>query len=169
MGQFVGIVVAVALIASLMFLLYIIIRFSIVSPAKTRGTRTRLRHPKPDGIDAIAGFAPTQELIDFYRQIPFVESVEFYLVDRSKKPPVAWPIGAFNPLTARDAREKAKIWSVAGIPIADDLNKGLYFVARSGAVFLRSPNVAGGEAEVAPSIRALASFEVRDKPPSVQS
>lgn len=165
MAQLVGTVVALALVAALMFLLYTIIRFSIVSPAKTRGWKGRLRHPEPEGIARVSGFPPPQELIDFYRQAPFIERVEFYLVDHSRKPVAAWSIGAFSPLTPLDVREQRKISGVAGIPIAGDLDKGTYFVAISGAVMLCSPNVAGGEAEVAPSITSFAGFEARDRPP----
>jgi hypothetical protein len=58
---------------------------------------------------------------------------------------------------------------VPGIPIADDQNKGMYFVVNSGAVMLRSPTVAGGEVEVAPSIAMFASFEARERPPEDRS
>jgi hypothetical protein len=157
-------VVVLALVAALMFLLFAIIRFSVVSPVKTRGWKGRLRYPKPEGIARVCGFPPPQELIDFYRQAPFIDSVEFYLVDHSREPVAAWSIGAFSPLTPLDVREQRKISGVAGIPIADDLDKGTYFVASSGAVMLRSPNVPGGETEVATSITSFASFEARDRP-----
>jgi len=87
-----------------MFLLGAITRFAIVSPAKTKASKSRLRRPEPEGI----------------------ESMEFYLVDRSRQPPATWPIGAFSPLTKADVREKMKISRVTGIPIADDLDKGMY-------------------------------------------
>jgi hypothetical protein len=52
-----------------------------------------------------------------------------------------------------------------GIPIADDMSKGTYFVAKSGAVMLDSPNVRGRRVEVAPSVAAFATFEPTDIPP----
>jgi hypothetical protein len=55
--------------------------------------------------------------------------------------------------------------AIQGIPIADDMTKGTYFVASNGAVMLDSPNVVGRLTQVAPAIGAFASFEVRDTPP----
>lgn len=159
--------VAVGAVASLVLLLYAIIRFSIVSPRRTRGWKRRLRHPETEGVHGVSGFQPSPDLIAFYRQAPFIELVEFYLVDRSKKPAVEWPVGAFNPLTPVDVREQMKISGVAGIPIADDLDKGTYFVTDTGAVMLHSPDVAGGVVEVAPSIAAFGRFEVSERPPGL--
>ena len=165
MTRIVGTVIAVTVIAGLMFLLYTIIRFSIVSAAKTKGWQRRLRHPDPDGIDKVSGFQPPQDLIDFYRQASFLESMEFCLLDHSKKPSAAWSIGGFNPLTAADVRKQTKVSGVRGIPIADDMDKGMYFVAKTGAVMLASPNIPGRETEVAPDITSFARFEAREHPP----
>ena len=157
--------VSIVLVAGLLGLLYAIVRFSIISPAKTRGAANRLRSPEVDGIQAIVGFAPSPELVGFYRQTPFIQSMEFYLVDRAKTPPAVWPIGAFSPLTPRDVRENRTVVQVDGIPIADDMDKGMYYVTGSGAVRLRSPNVLANDVEVAPTIGSLLDFELRDEWP----
>jgi hypothetical protein len=47
-------------------------------------------------------------------------------LDHSKGPAAIWPIGAFSPLTPRDVLEMTKVSGVKnGIPIADDLDKGM--------------------------------------------
>ena len=161
-------VLTAALVVGLLAILSVIVRFSIVSPWKTRGAAKRLRTPQIDGIEHIVGFPPPPELLALY-QAPFIESMEFYLVDRSKAPPAIWPIGAFNPLTAQDVREQKKVVEVDGIPIADDLDKGMYYVTRSGAVRLRSPDVPSNDVEVAPSVMTLLSFERRDDWPGPTS
>lgn len=72
----------------------------------------------------------------------------------------------FHPLTVTDVREQLKISGrVPGIPIASDGEKGVYYVGTSGAVMLDSPNVRGRRVQVAPSVGAFASFEVRAEPP----
>lgn len=106
---------------------------------------------------------PSHELIEFYRHATFVESTEFYLVDRSKDPPVTWFVGGFSPLTALDVREELKVSGiVAGIPIGDDMDKGTYFVAADGSVRSDSPNVRGRVREVAPTLAIFARFELSD-------
>lgn len=165
--SFVGAAVSIALVAGLLALLYAIVRFSIISPAKTRGAANRLRSPQADGIGAIVGFAPSPALVGFYREAPFIESIEFYLVDRSKTPPAVWPIGAFSPLTPQDVRENRTVVPVDGIPIADDMDKGTYYVTNRGAVRLWSPDVPANDVEVAPTISSFLGFERRDEWPAV--
>jgi hypothetical protein len=48
------------------------------------------------------------------------------------------------------------------IPIAWDMDKGVYLVTSTGAVVLRSPDVPGGEVPVAKSATQLLSFHAED-------
>jgi len=164
----IAVALTIALVAGLLALLYVIVRFSIMSSSKTKDAAKRLRTPRVEGVEQIVGFPPPPELFALY-EAPFVESMEFYLVDRLRTPPAIWPIGAFIPLTAQDVREKKKVVEVDGIPIADDLDKGMYYVTRSGAVRLRSPDVPSKDVEVAPSVRALLGFERSNEWPGQKS
>ncbi len=49
-----------------------------------------------------------------------------------------------------------------GIPIADDMDKGVYFVTPDGKVMFRPPGRGAADIEVAPSAAALSRFEVLD-------
>jgi hypothetical protein len=67
----------------------------------------------------------------------------------------------FLPLTGRDVSEQKKVHGVlGGIPIADDLNKGVYFVTPGGKIMFRPPGRDARSIEVAPSATALSRFEV---------
>lgn len=156
----VGVVLLISLLA---VLLGAVIRFSVVSFWRTKGSAGRLRRPEPREVESICGFPPPPELIHFFTHSPFVERTEFELVDRSHEPPRTWPFGWFVPLTARDIKEARAIHSVRdGIPIAADLDKGVYVVVRSGAVVLRAPNVQNGEVAVAASIEEMSAFKFQD-------
>jgi hypothetical protein len=148
-----------------LFLIYSIVRYSIISPWLTRGDRQRLRTPVVDGVERACGFEPSTDLVRFYATCPFVERMEFYLVDRAATPPASWEMGAFIPLHIRDIRESQKIMRVPGIPMATDMDKGTYYLDASGVVMLMSPNVAGGKIIVAPSIEALSRFSPQDDRP----
>jgi hypothetical protein len=50
------------------------------------------------------------------------------------------------------------------IPIAWDMDKGVYVVTPGGAVMLVSPNVPGRQVRVAASVREFERFEPRDMP-----
>jgi hypothetical protein len=142
-------------------LLLVFARFSLVSSVRNRGSRSRLRTPDLEGVERECGFALPRELAQIYRDAPFIERLEFELVDTSRDPPPRWPIGRFNPLTAADVREWRSISGVPGVPIADDMDKGVYFVNEAGAVLLASPNVAGRRLRVAATLQAFSTFEAR--------
>ena len=158
-------IVAFVFIGLALLALIFIVRFSIVSPALRTSAKRALRHPQVQGIEAIAGFGPPLELLAFYQHAPFLENREFYLVDRACTPPTIWSFGAFQPLTARAVRENRRIANVDGIPIADDLDKGMYYVTSGGAVRLRSPNVASGEVHVSPDVTSLLRLEFHERWP----
>jgi len=163
-----GSLVTVVLIGFALMVLFAIVRFSIISPARTRGADRRLRHPQPDGIEQICSFSPSPGLVDFYRNADVIERTEFYFVDESKQPAAAWFIGGFTPLTPQDVRERVKIVRVDGIPIADDLDKGVYYMTRDGTIRLRSPNTPLGDVEVARTIAEFARFATRSNWPDSQ-
>ena len=85
------------------------------------------------------------------------------MVDRTQQPSKTWFFGGFYPLTGQDVLENRKIHGLTtGIPIADDRNKGVYFVPRDGRIMFRPAGHKPDEAEVAPSAEALARFEIAD-------
>lgn len=105
----------------------------ILSAQPTRGADCRLRHPEPEGIEQIVGFAPPAALVAFYQDSPLAERSGVYLVDRSKQPVAAWTIGRFSPLTPADVRERRKI---AGLNDGLDYRRwaeGNTALARSGS------------------------------------
>lgn len=156
-----GEAIAILFCAVLLWFLWIVLRASVISPWLTRGAPERLRRPMPREVEAVCGFPPPPELLRLYTVSPLVgRALEFDLLDRSREPAPRWTISGFYPLTARDLREARSIHGVRdGIPIAGDLNKGVYVVTRNGAVVLRSPNVPGGEVAVARNADELGSFE----------
>jgi hypothetical protein len=145
-----------------LLLLGAIFRFSIISSLRARKSRPLLRTPDLEGVQQVCGFQLPVELARLYREAPFIEQAEFALVDTSKHPPAHWTVGAFNALTPAAVREARAVSGVSGVPIADDLDKGVYFVDASGAVMLASPNVPGRRVLVAASIRAFSMFQARE-------
>jgi hypothetical protein len=151
----------VALVAVVLLLLLPggIVRFSVISAARARASRSRLRQPDAPGVAGLCGFHPPADLVDLYRVMPFVERVEFQLVDERQSPPRRFDVGAFIPLTPRDVREARAVHGIRdGIPIADDGDMGSYVLLPSGAIVLRSPNVPGREVAVAASASELKAF-----------
>jgi hypothetical protein len=145
-------------IGGLLFLLGGIIRYSIISPILTRGAKTRIRSPNLEGVEKVVGFTPNSEIVNFYRQWPHIEKTEYYLVDSTNNK--NWFIGGFTPLSKIDIKEEIKVSGKHGLPLADDLNKGMYFLQEDGSIELWSPNVDGGHVKVAQSIDELSSFAV---------
>lgn len=159
--EIVGSIIAVAVLVLLLLVLGAMIRFSFISPHRTKGARQRLRRPDIRGLEGLCGFSPPPELVAFYKEAPFVELTEFTIIDHSKTPPAEWVIGTFHPLTLVDVKEGIAASGVPGIPIAIDIEKGTYFVDRAGSVKVSSPNTKERETLVAPSIGEFAKFEVR--------
>ena len=130
-----------------------------------RGAEGRLRYPTPLEVAGVVGFAPPVDLVKFFEQAPFVHRREFQLLDRAAGADRVWDIGLFIPLTARDVRVGMAISNVKHvIPIAWDMDKGVYVVTREGAVILDTPNVPGRQVRVAASAREFQRFEAREMP-----
>jgi hypothetical protein len=166
MPRVLGYAAAFIFVAGALLVLGAILRFSVLSQWRLRGSRQLLRSPDLDSVQRICGFTIPLALDRMYREASFIDKSEFELVDTSASPPTAWTIGAFNALTPPAVREWRSISGVPGVPLADDLDKGVYFVSASGSVMLASPNVDGGKVLVAPSVEEFAMFEAREFPES---
>ena len=164
MDQIVGYLLAAIIVGLGLLVLGAIFRFGIISWWRTRGSRNVLRVPDLEGVEKVCGFPLPADLEWLYREAALVERVEFELVDKSRTPPAHWTIGSFSALTPAVAREWREISGAHGAPIADDMDKGVYFVDASGAVVLVSPNVPGNRVVVAPTVRAFAALQARDIP-----
>jgi hypothetical protein len=143
MSEILAASLAMLLVCVALFVLWAIIRFGVVSARRTRGAAERLRRPDAGGVERVCGFGLPPALAAFYRESDLVERGEFAFIDGAVSPPARWFVGGFIPLAAQDVREWRVISGVPGVPIADDGDKGIYYVARNGAVRLASPNVPG--------------------------
>lgn len=127
-----------ALIAAIL-VLAVIVRFSIVLAWRTRGASHRLARPDVEGVERVCGFPPPADLVH----------------------PRTWFFGGFYPLTASDVLEQRRLHRlVSGIPIADDLDKGVYFVDRGGRVLFRPAGRNVESLVVAESAEALSRFDL---------
>ena len=153
--------IAVASIAVLALLgvLWAIVRFASVSPRRLRSSRAFLREPDVSAVEALCGFTLQPEVVTFYRTSPFLEHLDFALIDRSTTPSTIWRIGEFTALTPSAVREWRAVSGVQGVPIASDGEKGMYFLRADGSLALSSPNVPGGSVVVASSITALQRYD----------
>lgn len=156
-------VVAVVALTLLLLVLGAIVRYSVVSSWRTRAAGNRVGHPDPVGVERVCGFAVPADLVQLYREGSLTRLVEFSLVDKSQQPNKIWFFGGFYPLTSQDVLEQRKLHGITtGIPIADDLEKGVYFVVQDGRVMFR-PAGREPEEQVAPSAEALSLFQVKDE------
>jgi hypothetical protein len=153
----------IAFVAYMVWFLAMFLRAGEVSPWKTRGARDRLRRPNPDTVTPLVGFRPPSDLVPFFENAPFLERQEFQLTEQQMDGNQRWIIGKFIPLTGIDVREALFISGEKGvIPIAWDMDKGVYVVTPNGAVVLRSPDVAEGEVRVADNPTQLLSFQAAE-------
>ena len=111
-------------------MLWVIVRFAIISPMRTRGADRRLRKPQPLEVEKKWRVTLPPALADLYRKHPVIEKAEFYLApdvsDRDR-----WLyVYSFIPLTVVDISEAKKSSGVPGIPIALE-NKGTYYLPSS--------------------------------------
>lgn len=150
----------IAFVGGLLYLLWAIIRFSIVAPFRTRNAAARLRQPDPGGIEALVGFPVPAALVEFYASWPHLGKTEYYLVNPSTGR--SWFIGGFQPLSRVDAKEMISASRVPGLPIAGDMDKGTYFISEGGQVELWSPNLPAGREQVAGSILEFAQFRLAE-------
>ena len=156
-----AIIAAVVALAILLLVLGAIVRFSIVSSWRTRNASDRLRRPDSTDVERVCGFPPPASLVQMYQDGSLTRLVEFSLIDKIHQPGKKWFFGGFYPLTGQDVLEQRKIHGITtGIPIADDMDKGVYFVTRDGRIMFRPAGRKPDEIEVAPSAEALSRFEI---------
>jgi hypothetical protein len=156
--------IAFPIILGLLYFLWIIIRFAFISDIKTKGAKQRLRIPDPDGVASICGFRPTRELVEFFQSADVIECLEFHLVDTRTTPPKGWFIGSFIPISPIDATEWRKITHLPGLPIADDCDGGVYYLANSGAIYLSAPKSHKTDLLVADTVEAFTKFSRMESP-----
>ena len=158
MKDILGGILLVLIVGAGLFTIVTIIRFSIISPRRTRGGKNRLGDPKLSEVEAVCGFPLDKEWETFYREAPFIDKNDLTLIDPTQTPVKPWLISGFCPLTGKDTKEQRAISGVAGVPIAYDLSKGVYFITPNGEVRLKSPGKKGGELLVAADVATLRKF-----------
>ncbi len=155
--------ILVAALVPLIAILWAIVRFSIVSPKRTAGAATRLRAPDLIGAAKAAGFHPPPEIEEFYLESPLVEMQECVLIDSSKQPPREWPLARFFPISEVDVAERLAVAGLSGVlPIASDLEKGVFAISSNGTVELWTPGASWSTQKVASSILEFSRFESRE-------
>jgi hypothetical protein len=164
MATIVGAAVSLVFVSGCLMALWAILRFSVVSPVRMEALKGRLRHPDAEGVAEVCGFPVPAALVTLYLEAPFIELVEFDLIDTSQSPGRVRRIGAFKPLVGSVIEEWRTITGNRELPIADDQDKGVYYVTRDGKVMLASPNLPGGSLLVASSIEAFGRFGIGREP-----
>lgn len=161
------IIVAVVALSMLIIVLGAVVRFSVVSSWRKRGAGDRLSHPDAAGVERVCGFPPPADLVQMYQKGSLTRLVEVSLVDKTQQPNKTWFVGGFYPLTSQDVLEQRTIHGITtGIPIADDMDKGVYLVTREGRIMFRPAGRKPDETEVAPSAEAFSRFEVAEEEPA---
>lgn len=150
--------------------LWLFIRYSIVSSIRTKGWHGRLQHPKVAELERELQVKIPQSLESYFHS-DIVSRVELYLAAPGSVEPEWWFVARFVPLTTRDQNEQRKIAKVHGLIIACDGSAGQYYVPfepmRHGGdlpVLLRSPNLKNMETVVAPRFEDFAAFLPKDVP-----
>jgi len=144
--------------------------YAMISGARMqRSVKADRQHLRQPSVEALAPrLAPevARDVAQFYREATFVEQQEFVLIDERETRPTAWRVGEFYPITERVVRRFSALWRTqAGVPIADDMSKGTYFVEPDGTVILRVTwkNEPIG---VTDSVRRLAAMTVTEDVPA---
>jgi hypothetical protein len=170
LGATAGAIFAVAICVFLLFLLGVIVRFSIISSARTKGWQKRLRRPEISEVEAKWGVKLPQAMGTFFRS-EIVERSDFYLAPSGSKQSDWWYIERFVPLTRRDLSEWMKVTNAPGIPFAIDASKGTYYIPfeplrqnSTAPVLLRLPGRKREDRTVSSSFEDFAKFEPREAP-----
>ena len=157
-------VIALPIAVGCLYMLWMIVRYAIISDIKTRGARGRLRFPDPDGVAAVCGFRPSEDLVEFFKTSEAIDEVEFDFVDMRSSPTQGWFIGNFIPMTPTDTKEWRKASGVPGLPIADNCDGGIYYLAESGGIYLSDPRNHKSDLLVAETAADFAKFSYLDTP-----
>ncbi len=155
--------VALTLSAGCLLVLWVFVRFTVISEWRSAAGRAASRSPAWRNW-RLSGTFDCPPLEAYYRS-GVVEHGECYLVPPGVEDQ-RWYVVHFIPLTKRDVAEWMKITAVPGIPLALDDSKGVYYlpfaVLRRGEappVLLREPGLAHQDREVAPSVEDFVRFQ----------
>ncbi|MGO1002405.1 hypothetical protein [Lysobacter sp. CA196] len=155
--SFLGQALCAVIVLVLLFALWTILRYSIISPWITRGSLAALGRPDREGTERLVGFPLPIEAGDFYRSAPFLQRFEFVLIAPSGQ---RWEIGGFYPLTPRHVRENRKVHGTRNVPIASVQGKGVYVLLPDGAVAHQPLGSSSQLTMVCRSLRELAQFNI---------
>jgi hypothetical protein len=106
---------------------WLLVRFGVFLPRRTRGWQDRLLHPTPPEVEARwkVHLPPSLEMLF---RADWIQRRDFYLAPfRSRRSEWLW-IDHFIPLTARDVSAWLVLTSVPGIPIAMDGHDRAYYL-----------------------------------------
>jgi hypothetical protein len=167
---FLGYFFSAALVSFLLFVLGVIVRFSFLGAARTRGWRQRLRRPEMAAVEAKWGVKLSPSVEAFFRS-DIVERCDFSLARPGAPQSEWWHIERFIPLTRRDLTEWIAATGVPGIPIALDGEKGTYYIPFEPIrrhspfpVLLRLPGVKKEDRVVARTFDEFTKLEARNSP-----
>jgi hypothetical protein len=170
MGSFVAVVVVLALL----LFLGVIIRFSFIGPARTKGWRERLQRPELSQVESKWEIRLPGSMEAYFRS-GIVRRSDFFLAPLGSKQSEWWYIERFLPLTPRDISEWIAVTNVPGIPIAIDASKGTYYIPFESLrehlpppVLLRLPGHERKELKVASNLEEFLQFEPKDVPPETE-
>jgi hypothetical protein len=168
LNDIIGIVVIGAISIGCLMMLWVIVRFAVIGPLRTRGAALRLRHPRPEEVEAKWRVKLPAALPALFREHPIIERAEFYLAPAGSDRDAWLYIYGFIPLTALDVSEARKSSGVPGIPIAHGEEGGTYYLPMSALrddgsvpVFLRRGRK---DTEVAASIEQFFAYTPTEWP-----
>ena len=107
-------------------LLITIIRLSIISGIKTRGSNRRIRNPDLGSIKDGLGYTAPTELLDFFKNHPAAQLNEISVKNRLSGQIIS--ICNFIPFSLIDIEECRKVTGCSGVPLATDFEKGVYHI-----------------------------------------
>jgi len=160
-----GQVAGYAFLAFLVFMLWVIIRWSFISPWLTRRGDQRLHKPKFGQVASKWNLRLPRSLELLY-QSELVEQGEVYLAPPDAGATPRWYVHSFIPMTPLDLSEWTKRSLVPGLPIAIDGEGGFYYLPFSDlrqdkppAVLFRPPGRKPVEQVVAQTVDDFMKFQ----------
>jgi hypothetical protein len=162
--QMIGWIGSFVLVGGGLLLLRAILRFSIISPRRTRGWKNRLHQPNLPEVESTWKVQLPRSLESLF-QSNIVELSEVYLSPAGIGGSARWYVARFIPFTSRDLAEWIKITSVPGFPLAIDGDEGVYYLSfddlrdsQPPAVLFRAPGMKQAT-EVARTIEDFMQFQ----------
>ena len=162
--------VTIAVVLGLLFLLGVILRFSFIGKARTKGWQERLQRPERSQVESKWEITLPESMEAYFRS-EIVRHSDFFLAPPGSKQSDWWYVERFLPLTARDLSEWIAVTNVPGIPLAIDASKGTYYLPFEplrkhlpSPVLLRLPGGDRKDLKVASSFEEFSQFEPKDVP-----